>query len=37
MNDIYGQTGAEYVFESYLKGKNGKKQIDMAVDRRNSK
>ena len=32
MNDIYGQEGAEYVFESFLKGKNGKKQIDMSVD-----
>ncbi|MCI9365110.1 MAG: hypothetical protein HFJ54_00250 [Clostridia bacterium] len=32
MNDIYGQTGIEYVFEPYLKGKNGIKQIDMSVD-----
>ena len=32
MSDIYGQTGVEYVFESYLKGKNGTKQIDMSVD-----
>lgn len=32
MNDIYGQTGVEYVFESYLKGTNGVKQIDMSVD-----
>lgn len=32
MSDIYGQTGIEYVFESYLKGKNGIKQIDMSVD-----
>lgn len=31
-NDIYGQTGIEYVFEPYLKGKNGVKQIDMSVD-----
>lgn len=31
-NDIIGKTGIEYVFEEYLKGKNGKKQIDMAVD-----
>ena len=32
MNDIYGQTGIEYAFEPYLKGKNGIKQIDMSVD-----
>ncbi len=32
MNDIYGQTGIEYVFEPYLKGKNGIRQIDMSVD-----
>lgn len=32
MNDIYGQTGIEYVFENYLKGENGVKQIDMSVD-----
>ena len=32
MNDIIGKTGIEYVFEEYLKGKNGTKQIDMAVD-----
>jgi len=32
MNDIYGQTGVEYVFEPYLKGKNGIKQIDMSVN-----
>lgn len=31
-NDIIGKTGVEYVFEEYLKGKNGTKQIDMAVD-----
>lgn len=31
MNDLYGQNGVEYVFERYLKGKNGKKQIDMSV------
>lgn len=31
-NDIIGKTGIEYVFEEYLKGKNGTKQIDMAVD-----
>lgn len=32
MNDIYGQTGVEYIFEPYLKGKNGVKQIDMSVN-----
>lgn len=32
MNDVYGQNGIENVFESYLKGKNGIKQIDMSVD-----
>lgn len=32
MNDLYGQNGIEYVFESYLKGKDGIKQIDMSVD-----
>ena len=32
MNDLYGQNGIEYVFEQYLKGKNGIKQIDMSVD-----
>lgn len=31
-NDIIGKTGIEYVFEEYLKGKKGVKQIDMAVD-----
>lgn len=32
MNDLYGQNGIEYVFENYLRGKNGIKQIDMSVD-----
>lgn len=32
INDIIGRTGIENVFEEYLKGKNGTKQIDMAVD-----
>ena len=31
-NDIIGKTGIESVFEEYLKGKDGTKQIDMAVD-----
>lgn len=31
-NDMIGKTGIEYVFEEYLKGKKGVKQIDMAVD-----
>lgn len=32
LNDIIGKTGIQYVFEDYLKGENGIKQIDMAVD-----
>lgn len=32
LNDRIGKTGIEYIFEPYLKGKNGVKQIDMAVD-----
>lgn len=31
-DDIIGKTGIESVFEEYLRGKNGVKQIDMAVD-----
>lgn len=31
-NDIIGKSGIEYVFEKYLKGTNGIKQIDMNVD-----
>ena len=31
-NDIIGRTGIEYVFEKFLKGQDGIKQIDMAVD-----
>lgn len=31
-NDIIGKTGIESVFEDYLKGKDGEKQIDMSVD-----
>lgn len=32
INDIIGKTGIESVFEKYLKGTNGIKQIDMGVD-----
>lgn len=31
-NDIIGQAGIEYIMEKYLRGKNGIRQIDMAVD-----
>lgn len=31
-NDVIGRTGIESLFEDYLKGKSGEKQIDMAVD-----
>ena len=31
-NDIIGKTGIQYVFEKYLKGTNGIRQVDMAVD-----
>lgn len=31
-DDYIGKTGVEYVFEKYLKGENGEKQIDMSVD-----
>lgn len=31
-NDIIGKSGIEYVFEKYLKGTNGVKQIDMDVN-----
>ena len=31
-DDLIGRTGIESVFEEYLKGKDGTKQIDMAVD-----
>ena len=31
-NDIIGKSGIEYVFEKYLKGINGVKQIDMDVN-----
>lgn len=32
MNDYIGKAGIEYVFEPYLRGKNGKKQTDMSID-----
>lgn len=32
LNDTIGRTGIESVFEEYLKGQDGTKQIDMAVD-----
>ena len=31
-DDYIGRTGIEYVFEEYLRGTDGQKQIDMAVD-----
>ena len=31
-NDSIGKNGIEYVFEEYLKGENGTKQLDMSVD-----
>lgn len=32
MNDYIGRTGIEYLFEDYLKGENGVKQIDMNIE-----
>ena len=32
MNDFIGRTGIQYTLEEYLKGKDGVRQIDMAVD-----
>lgn len=32
MNDYIGKMGIEYVFEKYLRGQKGSKQIDMSVD-----
>ncbi len=32
MNDYIGKAGIEYVFESSLRGKNGKMQTDMSID-----
>lgn len=31
-NELIGKTGIQYVFEKYLHGKNGKRQIDMDVN-----
>ena len=32
IDDIIGKTGVEYIFEKYLKGKDGEKQVEMSVD-----
>ena len=32
LNDYIGKTGIEYVYEPYLRGKNGLKQTDMSID-----
>lgn len=32
MNDLVGKSGIEYTFETFLKGTDGIKQIDMSVD-----
>lgn len=32
MQDLYGKVGIENVFEPYLKGQNGIRQVDMSVD-----
>ena len=32
MNDLIGREGIQYTLEEYLKGKDGVRQIDMAVD-----
>lgn len=31
-DDVIGKTGIQYIFEKYLKGQDGIKQVDMAVD-----
>lgn len=31
-DDVIGKTGIQYIFEQYLKGQDGVKQIDMTVD-----
>ena len=32
INDVIGKVGIQYVFEKYLRGKDGIKQLDMSVD-----
>lgn len=32
INDVIGKVGIQYVFEEYLRGKDGVKQLDMSVD-----
>ena len=32
LNDVIGKVGIQYVFEEYLRGQNGIKQLDMSVD-----
>ena len=32
IDDIIGKTGVENIFEKYLKGKDGEKQVEMSVD-----
>lgn len=32
INDVIGKVGIQYVFEEYLRGKDGIKQLDMSVD-----
>ena len=32
MNDYIGKLGVEYIFEDYLRGKSGKKQVDMDIN-----
>lgn len=32
MNDVIGRAGIQYTLEEYLKGEDGERQIDMAVD-----
>lgn len=32
INDVIGKVGIQYVFEEYLRGKDGTKQLDMSVD-----
>lgn len=32
IDDIIGKTGIEYLFEDYLKGTDGEKQVEMSVD-----